>query len=75
VSELAKRELDVVIDINPGIEKGGHGVLHFAGKADRGVVLTSMDVYRAMSVLWGLEPADRMVSGSGSPPTRSPSPR
>jgi nucleoside-diphosphate-sugar epimerase len=46
---------DVVIDVNPGIGKAGHGVLHFAGRAARAVVLTSMDVYRAMSVLWGVE--------------------
>ena len=57
VSDLARREPDVVIDVSPGRSKGGHGVLHFAGIARRGVVLTSMDVYRAMSVLWGVEGA------------------
>jgi nucleoside-diphosphate-sugar epimerase len=55
VPELAEHEPDVVIDVSPGIGKGGHGVLHFSGIAARGVVLTSMDVYRAMSVLWGAE--------------------
>ena len=55
VAELSRRRPDVVIDVSPGVGKGGHGVLHFAGIANRGVVLTSMDVYRAMSVLWGEE--------------------
>jgi nucleoside-diphosphate-sugar epimerase len=54
VSRLSRRKPQVVIDVNPGIGKSGHGVLHFAGVAERGVVLTSMDVYRAMLVLWGV---------------------
>jgi hypothetical protein len=45
----------VVLDVSPGLAKGGHGVLHFVGIARRGVVLTSLDVYRAMSALWGVE--------------------
>jgi|SRR5581483_7706157 len=53
VSRLSHPRPEVVIDVNPGIGKGGHGVLHFADVAERGIVLTSMDVYRAMSVLWG----------------------
>jgi nucleoside-diphosphate-sugar epimerase len=57
VPELAKHEPDVVLDVSPGLGKSGHGVLHFAGIARRGVVLTSLDVYRAMSVLWGVEGA------------------
>jgi nucleoside-diphosphate-sugar epimerase len=57
IAELARRQPDVVIDVSPGVGKSGHGVLHFAGIAKRGVVLTSMDVYRAMSVLWGVEDA------------------
>jgi nucleoside-diphosphate-sugar epimerase len=60
VSELVKRKPDVVVDVSPGIGKGGHGVLHFVGAVGRGVVLTSMDVYRAMAVLWGVEPAERV---------------
>lgn len=52
---LADDRPEVVIDVSPGRGKGGHGVLHFAGTAARGVVLTSMDVYRAMSVLWGVD--------------------
>lgn len=54
---LVERRPQVVIDVNPGIGKSGHGVLHFVGVAERGVVLTSMDVYRAMLVLWGVEGA------------------
>ena len=54
VSRLSRRKPEMVMDVSPGVGKGGHGVLHFAGVADRGVVLTSMDVYRAMSVLRGL---------------------
>ena len=45
----------MVLDVSPGLAKGGHGVLHFVGIARRGVVLTSLDVYRAMSALWGVE--------------------
>jgi nucleoside-diphosphate-sugar epimerase len=60
VGELAKHEPEIVIDVNPGIGKDGHGVLHFAGIAERSVVLTSMDVYRAMFVLWGVEGEERL---------------
>ena len=60
VADLAKREPDVVVDVSPGFGKGGHGVLHFAGIARRGVVVSSMDVYRAMSVLWGVEGVDEV---------------
>jgi len=55
VQELADRKPEVVVDVSPGIGKCGHGILHFAGVASRGVVLTSMDVYRAMAVLWGAD--------------------
>lgn len=54
VPRLSRSRPEVVIDVSPGIRKGGHGVLHFAGVAERGVVLTSMDVYRAMLVLRGM---------------------
>lgn len=59
VPGLAARDPEVVVDVSPCIGKGSHGVLHFAGTARRGVVLTSMDVYRAMSVLWGTSEPDR----------------
>jgi nucleoside-diphosphate-sugar epimerase len=57
VPELARRRPEVVVDVSPGIGKSGHGMLHFTGIAARGVVLTSMDVYRAMSILWSGESA------------------
>jgi len=59
VAGLMRLEPEVVVDVSPGLGKGGHGVLHFAGIANRGVVLTSLDVYRAMFVLWGVEPSAR----------------
>ncbi len=62
VAELADGEPEVVIDVSPGLGKGGHGVLHFAGIAKRGLVLTSLDVYRAMEVLWGGEGAGPLQS-------------
>jgi nucleoside-diphosphate-sugar epimerase len=46
---------EVVLDTVPYIEKAGHGVLHFARFADRAVVVTSLDVYRAFAVAWGSE--------------------
>jgi nucleoside-diphosphate-sugar epimerase len=46
---------DVVLDTVPYIRKSGHGVLHFAGLAERAVVVTSLDVYRAFAVAWGSE--------------------
>jgi nucleoside-diphosphate-sugar epimerase len=46
---------DVVLDLVPYMDKGGHGVWHFAGVADRAVVVTSLDVYRAFAVAWGSE--------------------
>lgn len=54
VSRLSRPKPDVVVDVSPGIGKSGHGVLQFAGVAERGVVLTSMDVYRAVLVIWGV---------------------
>jgi nucleoside-diphosphate-sugar epimerase len=55
VAGLSRLLPDVVVDVSPGIGKKGHGVFHFAGIARRAVVLTSMDVYRAMLVLWGVD--------------------
>ncbi len=46
---------DVVLDTVPYMDKAGHGVSHFAGHADRAVVVTSLDVYRAFAVAWGSE--------------------
>jgi nucleoside-diphosphate-sugar epimerase len=55
LEELRDLRPEVVIDVSPGIGKSGHGVLHFSGVAARGVVLTSMNVYRAMAFLTGVE--------------------
>ena len=55
VAELTKRRPEIVVDVVPYIAKGGHGVRHFRGVADRAVVITSLDVYRAFAVAWGSE--------------------
>lgn len=46
---------EIVLDVVPYIDKAGHGVKHFAGVADRAVVVTSLDVYRAFAIAWGSE--------------------
>lgn len=53
---LGAAGVDVVLDMVPYLEKGGHGVLHFSGVAQRAVVITSCDVYRAFGRLWRSEP-------------------
>jgi nucleoside-diphosphate-sugar epimerase len=50
---------EVVLDVVPYIDKAGHGVSHFAGVVERGVVVTSLDVYRAFAVAWGSEVGGR----------------
>jgi nucleoside-diphosphate-sugar epimerase len=47
---------DVVLDMVPSIDKGGHGIAHFRGIARRAVVISSGDVYRAFARLWRSEP-------------------
>jgi nucleoside-diphosphate-sugar epimerase len=55
--ELSDPRPEVVIDMVPFIAKsGGHGVLHFKGIADAGLVVTSCDVYRAFGRFWRSEP-------------------
>src|SRR5512133_1729314 len=49
LSELRSIEPEVVVDTVPYIDKGGHGVAHFADFAERALVLTSGDVYRAFA--------------------------
>jgi hypothetical protein len=56
LERLSLRSFDVVLDMVPYMDKGGHGVLRFAGLADRAVVITSCDVYRAFWRLWRSEP-------------------
>jgi nucleoside-diphosphate-sugar epimerase len=58
VPRLAQRRPEVVIDVVPYIDKVGHGVRHFRGVAERAVVITSGDVYRAFAVAWGSEAGD-----------------
>jgi nucleoside-diphosphate-sugar epimerase len=58
VSRLTQTNPEVVIDVVPYIDKAGHGIQHFRGVAERAVVVTSGDVYRAFAILHGAEPAD-----------------
>jgi nucleoside-diphosphate-sugar epimerase len=53
---IALSRPDVVLDMVPYLDKRGHGVLGFRGVAERGVVVTSCDVYRAFGRLWRSEP-------------------
>lgn len=69
---------DVVLDTVPYIDKAGHGVLHFAGVAERAVIVTSLDVYRAFAIAWGIEGeramAEPMPLTEDSPLRAGPSP-
>jgi hypothetical protein len=56
VGRLRKLEPQVVVDDVPYRDKGGHGIRQFVGVAERAVVLTSGDVYRAFARLLGSEP-------------------
>jgi nucleoside-diphosphate-sugar epimerase len=56
VGRLGLGSVNVVLDMVPYLDKGGHGVLCFAGIADRAAVITSCDVYRAFGRLWRTEP-------------------
>jgi nucleoside-diphosphate-sugar epimerase len=56
LDRLQLKAVDVVLDMVPYLYKGGHGVLAFGGIAERGVVVTSCDVYRAFGRLWRSEP-------------------
>ncbi len=47
---------DVVLDMVPYMDRNGHGVAHLRGIADRAVVISSCDVYRAFGRLWRSEP-------------------
>jgi nucleoside-diphosphate-sugar epimerase len=55
-SEFRRVEPDVVLDMVPYIDKNGHGISHFRGIAERAVVISSGDVYRAFARLWRSEP-------------------
>jgi nucleoside-diphosphate-sugar epimerase len=76
VPELRAFSPQVVLDVVPFHAKGGHGVAHFVGVADRAVVVTSGDVYRAFARLWGSEPGppDAIPLTEDSPLREQPSP-
>jgi nucleoside-diphosphate-sugar epimerase len=67
---------EVVLDMVPFIDKGGHGIAHFRGVADRAVVISSGDVYRAFGRLWRSEPGppDRVPLTEESPLRTLPAP-
>jgi nucleoside-diphosphate-sugar epimerase len=67
---------DVVVDLVPFMDKAGHGVAHFAAVAERAVVLSSGDVYRAFARLLGSEPGqpDPVPLTEESPLRAGPSP-
>ena len=67
---------DVVVDLVPFVDKAGHGVAHFADVAERAVVLSSGDVYRAFARLLGSEPGDLdpVPLNEASPLRAEPSP-
>lgn len=67
---------NVVLDLVPFVEKAGHGVAHFASLAERAVVLSSGDVYRAFARLLGSEPGepDPVPLTEESPLRAGPSP-
>lgn len=67
---------DVVLDTVPYMEKAGHGVSHFVGHADRAIVVTSLDVYRAFAAAWGSEdaPIEPMPLTEESPLRSQPAP-
>ena len=56
VENLRSTPPDVVLDMVPFLDKGGHGITHFRTIARRAVVITSCDVYRAFGRLWRTEP-------------------
>jgi nucleoside-diphosphate-sugar epimerase len=66
----------VVLDMVPYVDKGGHGIAHFRGIADRAVVISSGDVYRAFGRLWKSEPGppDRVPLTEQSPLRTLPAP-
>jgi nucleoside-diphosphate-sugar epimerase len=70
------KPVDVVLDMVPYMDKGGHGVLAFASIAERGVVITSCDVYRAFGRLWRSEvgPPDPVPLTEESPLRSLPAP-
>ncbi len=73
---LGNETPQVVVDMVPYIDKRGHGVLHLRGVAERAVVITSCDVYRAFGRLWRSEPGppDPIPLAEDSPLRSRPAP-
>jgi len=76
LDELRSFAPEVVVDTVPYHDKCGHGVLHFGGVAEWGVVITSGDVYRAFGRVWGSEPGrpDAVPLTEEAPLRERPSP-
>lgn len=56
VGEFRRARPEVVLDMVPYLDKGGHGIAHFRAIAERSVVISSGDVYRAFGRVWRSEP-------------------
>lgn len=54
--EFRRQRPHVVLDTVPYMDKGGHGIAHLRGIAERALVISSGDVYRAFGRLWRSEP-------------------
>jgi nucleoside-diphosphate-sugar epimerase len=54
--QFERQRPEVLLDMVPYLDKGGHGGAHFRGIAERAVVISSGDVYRAFARLWKSEP-------------------
>jgi nucleoside-diphosphate-sugar epimerase len=54
--ELRRQKPNVVLDMVPYLDKRGCGTAYFRGVAERAVVISSGDVYRAFARLWKSEP-------------------
>jgi nucleoside-diphosphate-sugar epimerase len=67
--EFERLRPEVALDMVPYLDKDGHGTAHFRGIADRAVVISSGDVYRAFARLWMREPEppDPVPLGEDSP--------
>lgn len=76
LQELRGFAPEVVIDTVPYRDKNGQGVSHFSDVAQRAVVVTSGDVYRAFARIWGSEPGspDAVPLTEESPLREKPSP-
>ena len=74
--EFQRQKPEVVLDMVPYIDKGGHGITHLRGIAERAVVISSGDVYRAFARLWRSEPGppDPVPLTEESPLRTLPSP-